>query len=301
MAIPTLAFTTYDAIGMREDLTDLIANIAPVETWFTSNHGDVTAKARLHEWQTDTLDAPSANARIEGNTTAATAITATARVTNYTQILGKTFQVTDTEDVVDKAGRDKESSYQQALKLKALATDIEYALVINSAVATGATGTARQLKGVLGWITTNVTTGTGTATETLTETMFNDTLALIWAQGGKPQDAIMGSVQKRKVSAFTGNNTRFINMTQSQIEAAVDVYKSDFGNIAIHLHYIVHTAAADKLIILGERRLWRKAWLRRPSTEKMARVARATMYDIEGELTLESGQEKGSGKITELT
>jgi hypothetical protein len=301
MAIPTATFTTYDAIGLREDLSDVIANISPVETHFLSTIGSTTAKARLHEWQTDVLDSPAANARIEGNTAAASAITATTRLTNPTQILGKTYQITDTEDVVDKAGRDKESAYQQSLKLKALSTDIEYALVINSSANTGATGTARQLKGVAGFIATNVTTGTGTGNEALTETMFNDNLALIWAQGGKPSECIAGSTQKRAISAFTGNNTRFINMSQSQIEAAVDVYRSDFGNVAIRLHYIMNSALSSAIIIFGEKRLWRTAWLRKPNTEKLARVARATMYDIECELTLESGNEKGSGKITQLT
>lgn len=301
MAIPTAAFTTYDAVGNREDLTDVIYNISPKETWFTSNTPDgPSAKARLHEWQTDVLATPAANARIEGNTATGVAITATSRLNNYTQILGKTFVITDTQDVVDKAGRDKESAYQQMKHLSVLATDIEYALLINASAVSGGTGTARQLKGFAGWVTTNVTTGTGTGTETLTETMFNDNLALIWAQGGKPADALCGSAQKRKISAFTGNNTRFINMSAAQIESAVDVYKSDFGNIAIHLHFIMNTSAADQVYIIGERRLWRKAWLRRVNTEKLARVGRATMFDLEGELTLECGQEKGSGKITEL-
>ena len=51
MGIPDYTFTTYAAIGQREDLTDVITNIAPVDTWFTTNTGTVTAKARLHEWK----------------------------------------------------------------------------------------------------------------------------------------------------------------------------------------------------------------------------------------------------------
>lgn len=36
MAVIANTFTTYDAIGLREDLSDLISNIAPTETVFMS-------------------------------------------------------------------------------------------------------------------------------------------------------------------------------------------------------------------------------------------------------------------------
>ena len=49
MAIVADTFTTYDAIGMREDLTDIITNISPIDTYVTSNTANVTVKARYHE------------------------------------------------------------------------------------------------------------------------------------------------------------------------------------------------------------------------------------------------------------
>lgn len=42
-------FQAFQAIGNREDLTDIIANISPEETWVTSNTADVTAMAVYHE------------------------------------------------------------------------------------------------------------------------------------------------------------------------------------------------------------------------------------------------------------
>lgn len=300
MGIPAASFTTYDAKGNREDLTDIIANIAPVETWFQSTIASVEANATLHEWQTDTLAAAAANAQIEGDTVAATATVATARVGNYCQIIRKAFAITDTQEQVKKAGRVSETSYQTETHLKELANDIEYAFIINTATAAGATGTARQLKGALGWITTNLTSGTGTANEALTETLYNDNLALLWAVGGKPSNSICGSVLRRKISAFSGNNTRFVAMTNSDVlNATYDMYKSDFGQIAIHLHFIMQAGAATSVINFGEMKLWRKAWLRHAKRELMARTAPSSVYNIECEVTLECGQEKGSGKIIE--
>ena len=39
MAIVTNTFTTYDAVGIREDLANTISNISPEETPFMSNVG----------------------------------------------------------------------------------------------------------------------------------------------------------------------------------------------------------------------------------------------------------------------
>jgi hypothetical protein len=300
MAIPDNTFTTYEAIGQREDLIDVITNISPMDTWFTSNSGTVRATGRFHEWQTDALAAAAANAVIEGDDATATAITPTVRLGNYTQILRKTFQITDTEDMVDKAGRDSELSYQTQKNLKELARDIEYALIINSASASGASGTARQTKGVLGYIATNVTTGSGTGTQVLTESMLNDNLAAIWAQGGMPANVLCGAFQKRKISNFT-TNTRNITASEEKLVRSVDVYQSDFGILAIRLHHQLNTTTPGTVIILGDMGLWKKAWLRPVKQQELARTGASTKMMIEAELALESRQEKGSGKITELT
>lgn len=302
MAVPTNTFQTYQSIGNREDLIDVITNISPVDTWFTSNSGTGRAKARVHEWQTDALAAAAANAVIEGDDASATAITPTTRVQNSCQILRKVFQIADTQEAIDKAGRDSEIGYQKAKHLKELARDIEYALLINASEATGASGTARQLKGVLGWIATNVTTGTGTGNEALTPTLFNDNLQLIWAQGGKPQHVLCGAFQKRTISGSSFNtNTRDIAAAAKTVVNAVDIYKSDFGDLQIHLHQQINTTAPGTVVILGDMSLWVKAWLRPVKSEQLARTGASSRFMIEAELTLESRQEKGSGKITELT
>ena len=62
MAILSNTYTTYDTVGMREDLIDVISNIDPVSTWFQSNIGNTRATQRLHEWLLDALAAPAANA-----------------------------------------------------------------------------------------------------------------------------------------------------------------------------------------------------------------------------------------------
>ena len=301
MAITANSFTTYDAVGNREDLTDVIHNISPVETWVTSNTGNVNGISRLHEWQTDTVGSAAQNAQIEGNEFTPAAVTATTRLNNVMQIISENFQVTDTQDIVDKGGRASELNYQIALHTKKLEVDIEYALVINGAAVTGTTGAARVMKGMQGFISTNTETGTGAGAEALTETMFKDALQAIWVQGGFPQTALCGGFQRTKIDAFSGNGTRFLPMTQPVLETSVDVYRSSFGNIAIRLHHVAQAQIPDVVLILGDMDLWRKAWLRRPTKREFPRNGDSRRCQIITELTLESGNEKGSGRITDLT
>jgi len=294
-------FQTYQAIGNREDLTDIIENISPLETFVTSNTKTVGAAATYHEWQTDALAAAAQNAAIEGADATATSATPTVRAGNYTQILQKTYMVTETQDVVNSAGRKSELNYQTQKNLKELAKDIEYALVVNTTAASGASGTARTLKGISGWIATNVTTGTGTGTEALTEDMYNDNLQLIWAQGGlAPFTTLCGAFQKRKFDGFT-TNTRYAMADESKLTSAVNVYESSFGVCSVRLHHTMNTSLAGVVFTLGDMDLWCKANLRPTKRREIAKVGDADKYQIICEMTLESRQEKGSGKITGLT
>lgn len=303
MAVLSNTYTQYDTTGVREDLIDVISNIDPVETWFQSNIGNGKATQRTHEWMLDALAAPGSNAQIEGNQVSPTAIVAPVRSSNQCQILGKYFAVTETEEIVDKAGRDSEVAYQKANKLKELANDMEYALLINASSVTGAVGVAREMKGVLGWLTTNVMTGTATSSgsnEPLTEDVFNRALKLIWKAGGKPSNALMGAFQKGKIDAFT-SNVKNVNADEKKLVNNVSIYESSYGTVALRIHHIMESDAAGKIIILGDMKLWKKAWLRPVKWKDLPYTGFSKFWGCEAEFTLESRAEAGSGVITELT
>jgi len=84
MAQPSNTFDSYDAVGIREDLSDLIYDVSPQDTPFYSKCKKVKASNTYHEWQTDTLRASAANAHVEGDEITANARTATTRQGNYT-------------------------------------------------------------------------------------------------------------------------------------------------------------------------------------------------------------------------
>lgn len=292
MAAPTNTFQTYQAIGNREDLLDVVTNISPTDTWCLSNFGRSSATSTLHEWTTDALATPAANAVIEGDDASASAITARTRVNNYTQISRKTYIISDTQMAVNASGGPEETR-QKANKLKELANDIEFAIVTNSAAAAGASGTARQTKGAIGWIATNVTTSSAS---TLTDVLLNTNLQLVWAAGGKPSNILCGGARKADISGFTGN-TKNVSAEKKTLVYAVDIFQSNFGTLTINLSTIMHASHADKLLVFGDINLWNLAWLRPINYEKLYRSGGATRYMIEAEYAVECLQEKGSGKI----
>ena len=62
MAQVTNTYSTYDAVGEREDLSDIIYSISPTDTPFMSGIAKSNANAIFHEWQTDALAAAASAA-----------------------------------------------------------------------------------------------------------------------------------------------------------------------------------------------------------------------------------------------
>jgi len=257
----------------------------------------VQAKGVYHEWQTDALTAATSNAAYEGADFVFAIPAARSRTGAYTQIFTKTLEVSGTMQAVDVAGVENEFTYQMKKRMKEMATDIEKALFTGTGNS-GASGAARELKGIFSWISTNSETGTGGGTEALTETMFNDILQTIYDAGGSPDVAYCNSFQKRAISAFATSSTRYQEPGQAgKLYNYVSVYESDFGVIDIKLDQFCDT---DKVAVLDSS-LWRVAVLRGVKSVDVATVGDSKRGALVGELTLEAGNELGSGEIIGLT
>src|SRR5713226_5858923 len=224
MAMPTNTFATYEAIGNREDLSDVIYRIDPTDTPFMTGIEREKATAVNHEWQTQALAAAdSTNAQLEGDDAATAATTPTVRLGNVAQISYKVARVSGTQRAVEHAGRDDELAYQEMLKGLELKRDMESILVgTNQAKVTGATAVARKTASVISWIRTNTSKGaagvdpaaadgTGTRTDgtqrAFTEANLKTVLQSVWNSGGKPDTIMVGGFNKQVFSTFTGRAT----------------------------------------------------------------------------------------------
>lgn len=77
-------FKSYEAVGNREDLTDIISMISPVDTPMLSRFGKTKASNTLYEWQVDALAAASTAGVVEGSDVETSALTPSTRLGNYT-------------------------------------------------------------------------------------------------------------------------------------------------------------------------------------------------------------------------
>jgi len=251
MAIVTNTFTTYDAVGIREDLANTISNISPEETPFMSNVGSENVSNTFFEWQTDSLASTSTTPVINGDDVSSfDATSATTRLGNYTHIRRRTYVIADNLAAVDEAGRADEVAYQVAKRGKELKRDIETVLLDNNARVAGNSSTAPETAGLGAWIATNDSVGTGGAAPTgdgtdartdgtqraFTEAMLKDVMQQAWTSGGNPSMLMVGAFNKQAVSAFAGIAAqRYMAPSDSPttIVGAADVYMSDFGTLTV--------------------------------------------------------------------
>lgn len=286
-------YMTYSANTNKEDLTDVLTEIGQMDTPVFSGLKKVSAKNSYHEWSTYDYAAAATNAQAEGATFSYGTLTSPSRVGNYTQIFSKTFQVSETQRAVDPAGMEDEYAFRVQVALKEIGRDIEKALIQGTANS-GATGTGRRLKGILAFITDNISTGTGTG-RPLTETELNGLLQDIYSDGGSP-DWLLGSFrQKRAVAELASSNRRYVD-GQKTFTSAVDVYESPFGMLRVDGDSQMDS---DTLCALSKD-MWAVAQLRPVKKIDTALTADAKNGALIGELTLEGRADKYNGKMTGL-
>ena len=322
MAQPTNTFDSYDAVGIREDLEDIIYDVSPEETPFYSACAKVKATNTFHEWQTDALRSSAANAHVEGDDTTAEARTATSRLGNYTQIFKNAVSVPDTDDGLNKAGRAKEIAYATLRMAKEQKLDIEKALFDNNARVAGNSTTARELAGAPAWMITNTDFVTGGATDgadptgdgtdartdavgsltAFSQTKFDGVMQSIWEQGGNPDVVYLSAFQMNKALGFTGMNNQ-----RSTIGAAVggnnavinamDVYVTPWGTV----NFIPSRENRSRDVFILQDDMFEIAELRSMKNTQLAKNGDNTTRQIVTELTLVSKNEAASGGIFDNT
>jgi hypothetical protein len=304
----TITYTSGMSNSLREELSDVITNIAPTDTPFISTIRKGKVKSTKPEWLEDTLDAAAANAVLEGADTVADAIVVPTRVYNYTQILEKSFMISGTLEVTDKAGRKSEISYQTGLKTKALARDVEYN-ALNQTQAVGGAATARAMKGAYAFVTTN-TYAFGSAYAAgnhITEELLNDQLQACWEAGGDPDTVLAPPAQKRKISAFTDDGRLHVHTSADakKVIMTVRVMETDFGTVVIipsrHSGEDNDGGTYYQRLLIYEKAKWELAYLRPLKRVKLAKTGDHEKFLINVECTLKALAQTANGKITYLS
>ena len=314
MAQPADTFSTYDAIGNREDLADFISMISPTATPFQSGIEKVSATSTKVEWQTDSLAAASGtNAVIEGDDATTDASTPTTRLFNYTQILDKVARVTGTQRAMNSAGRSDEMDYQVMKRTKELKRDLETSLLANNAYVAGNDTTAREMAGVEAFLATNTDLGslgaapTGDGSDTRTsgtdrafaESQAKTVIASCFDNGGEPDMIMVPSNIKQDFSAFTGNSSarQTIDATTKTLSNVIDVYISDFGTMAV----VPNRFMVSESALFLEMGQFAMAELRPFGSMDLAKTGDTDRKQLLLEATLVVKNEASSGIVSDLS
>jgi hypothetical protein len=313
MAQPSNTFSTYDSVGNREDLSDIIYDISPTETPFLSAIEKNSSTSTKHEWQKHSLTAASSsNFVIEGDDATTDASTATTRLYNYCGISDKVALVTGTQESIKKAGRRSEMAFQMANRMKELKRDVEKAALENQAYNAGNDTTARQVAGAQAWITTNQNiasdandaTGDGSDAHTdgtaraLQESFGEDVLAQCWASGGKPSLGICNAFQKRKIAAWSGSSTKQSDGDKRKVTNSVDIYIDPLGN---EVRFVPCRQAPTDVVYFFDTEHVKFSTLRDFQSHELAKTGDSIRKQILVEWTLEMCNEAAHGIICDLT
>lgn len=318
MALPTNTFTSFSAVGNREDLTDAIFNIDPVDTPFASSIPRVKATGVLHEWQTDELEAATNVGYLEGDDAPADTALPTARLTNSTQIYRKVVSVSRTQRTVLSAGRRDEYAYQLAKRGKELKRNIEVSLTSASGKGAGGIGSARLVGGVETWLTkangsvhlgtTATTPGNGAAvvdgtpvatTAADLKVQVDNVIGSLWSNGSDANVIMAGVTGKAKLSQMTGIATLYREVpkgNEGNIIGGADLYVSNFGEYVV----VPNRFSRDVSMLFLDYDYWAIAELDPIQVIPLAKTGDSDRAFIVCELSLECRNPKASAKIADF-
>ena len=292
-------YKTYDQVGAKEDVSDIISNISPTKTPFQSMIGSDTTHNTLFEWQEDELAAVRDNAQVEGFTATDATLSPTVMRQNYTQILEKTIKVSGSADKRDTYGRAKESAYQIAKAMKEVKRDLEHGFVGTgqSAVA-GDSATARKFAGYQAQLNAAmINTTTGGVGTPIGEAILLTTLQELWAAGADPSVLMVTADDSLIVADFaksSGRSREIQNGSKDKaIVNAVDLYVSPFGEIRVHLNRFLK--AGDSLVF--DPANWKSVTFRNWFRETLAKDGDNLKMMVVGEFSLKHTNYKASALI----
>ena len=317
MAQPANTFSTYDSVGIREDLSNIIYNIDPTATPLYSRSAKTKARNTVFEWMTQALRNATVNANVEGDATTAQAVIPTVRLQGRTQIFKNAITIsgTDNASAIDNAGRQREMAYQSLLEATAQKLDIELALFANTPNAAGSNTVARTLGGIPSWLVTNVSfnaadgganpVGDGTnartdasSTRAFTQALFDTVMQDSWTSGAKLDTCYLSPTNMTSALAFEGNNNQRSNVQagDEKVIKSLAVYVTPWGTIEFMPSRMVR--ASDVILVQSD--MWCCPILRPTKNTELARNGDNETRQIITELGFESKNQAANGAVYDV-
>lgn len=293
-------WNSYDLVGKKEDVSDVISNLTPRKTPFQTMIGGEKTKQTVFSWQEDELAQAdgASQGRTEGFDATDNAITPTWMRENVTQIFEKTIKVAATTDAVSTYGRAKESAYQMAKKSAEAKRDMEDVFVGTGQEMVKPTDNtaARKMAGYQAMIHDDLISYTGATTNPLTESILLTNLQKQYDEGADPNTIMVTPSNSLVIADFAKASGRSRDFgSKKSIVNVVDLYVSPFGEQKVVLNRFLKTG--DTLTF--DPANWKKVTLRGWTRETLAKTGDALRMMLVGEFSLKHKNFKASGLIRE--
>lgn len=294
-------FGTYNQVGIKESVQDIIMDITPTSTPMVTMLKTQKVNNRVYQYQSDELANPASNAAVEGADPTMATLTATTMLSGNTQVLTKAFQISASADAVSTYGRAKETAYALGRALKEIKRDLEFAFCgASNAAVTGDATTAREMASADQLIHADVTKDAGAnATDALTEAKLNELGQAVYEEGGEPSVFMIKPADSLIVAGFTGSSgrNRTFNDDTSTLTNVIDLLVTPFGQYKVVLNRVQMSTHA----FLLDPSMWRTASLRPFSRTLLAKTGDSEKHFVVGEMGLMHLNQKASGQITGLS
>lgn len=311
----TAPSTTYEVVGVKEQIEDIIGLISPYDTPCFSQFRKTETDAPVVHWQQDELRAPKSNAVIEGADAGTFTGTTTGMSLNYTQLFEETAQVSSTAQASTFHGRADELDYQVMKRGREMKRDIEAAFVGlgQTKVEGNNTDTARVMDGAQALIGSGTTVDASAAA--LTESLVLQAHEACYNAGGDPNQLMVSPYHSTIVANFAyvdptagagrerdvSNETRLVNK--------VEIYDGPFGALSVVTNKFIRgsttmdavnseTNAGDAYLFEVDR--WFIPELQPMVTEDLAKTGHSDKKLLSCELTLAHENENASARISTL-
>lgn len=297
-------------------------SITPTETPFLSAIGGlagaVGVKSKLFEWQTvDRRTSSANNAKVEGAAAPTASEQSRSAVTNVVEIhqssidisytkLATTSEYSDANIGPDDNPVLDELSFQINAELESMAVDIEKSFLSGVFANPGTNATARNTRGILSAITTNVNANGGTP-RALSKAIVDAALVGAFTNGAKlPQAQTVFMVPPaQKVNLSNLYSTSTLNApTPSRTVGgvAIDTLVTDFGTFGVMVN---RWMPAGQLAVV-DLSVCRARFLNIPGkgmlfVEPLGKTGSSEKWQLYGEVGLEYGPERYHALISDLS
>lgn len=291
-------FNTYDSVGAKEDVSDVISMLNKHETPFTSSLSNRTVTQKLFSWQEDEQEGGKDNAQVEGFDAVEEDCDTTEMRQNTTQIFSRTIKLSGSLEATEHYGRKSELARQIVKKGKALKLDRERACVgVDQASVGGSNTVARRHASASKLIDSSciVDNATAGAAAPLKEDTLRAAIRNNYDQGGRARRFMVAPYVAEQTAEFAGNASRTREVTgknAKEIVHVVDVYTTALGTLSIETNREMKTDFG----LLWNPEDWKnvtlkgRGWFR----ETLAKTGDNTKVMLAGEYSLQHDNAKAS-------